>query len=128
VPGLANVVNILEQGGSGLTASTANAMAITPVLGLHAMILALGQYKSHLAASSPLTAADVNNAMLAATNLDMWGIVPAWTPAKFLTIGGSFGAVFAHVSNPYIYDQTWNNHYNVLSTFDITKDLPGATG
>ena len=126
VPGLKNAVNILVQGGSGLTAASTEGNALMAVLGMQAFMQAMNQYKGSLASTSSITGADVIAAMNAASNLNLWGIVPAWTPSKLVSAGPVFGPIFANISNPYEYDSHWNGHYSNSGTFNILADVPGS--
>ena len=120
VPGLSNVMNILKGGGSSITASTAQGQAIIPVMAMHAFMVEASAIKGDI------TAASVNSAMAAATNIPMWGVTPPWSPGKFVAVGGPFGAVFANVSNPMLWDEQWNKTWTSNGQFNILADVPGS--
>jgi ABC-type branched-subunit amino acid transport system substrate-binding protein len=123
IPGMSNVLNILSQGGSGLTSKTTNGQAIVPVLALHALLVAAKSIKGTITGSS------VIQAMNTVQNVNMWGIVPNWTPSKLISGGTTFGTIFANVSNPMLWDEGFNGtHGTDQGQFNIMKDLPGDSG
>jgi ABC-type branched-subunit amino acid transport system substrate-binding protein len=126
VPGLKNLMAILDQGGSGMTPATTSGNSELAVLGMQAFMEAMNQYKSHLDTKGTITGTDVIDAMNAAKDLNLWGVVPAWTPSTKLSAGPVFGSYFENISNPMEYSIRWNGHYSNTGTFNILKYIPGA--
>ena len=121
VPGMANVEKILKGGGSDITLASANGQAISAVLGMHAFMVAAGGI------SGAITPSSVTAAMKSATNINMWGITPPWSPGKIIHVSGPFGSVFSNVSNPDEWDESWNgSHGTNIGTYNILADIPGS--
>ncbi len=122
VPGLKNVSTVLTEGGSGLTPASTEGQAIIPVMAMRGFMEAAGTI------TGDITGKSVQAAMNAATNLNMWGITPPWTPSKYISAGTTFGSIFANVSNPFLYDEGWNGTNGTDNgTFNMLKYVPGAT-
>ena len=120
VPGTSNVLNILKEGGSGLTAKTANGAALIAVLAMRSFMVAAGTIKG------PITGSSVITAMNTVQNINLWGVVPNWTPSKIIPGGPTFGAIFANVSNPMLWDEGFNGtHGTSEGQFNIMRYLPG---
>jgi ABC-type branched-subunit amino acid transport system substrate-binding protein len=121
VTGMSNVQKVLSGGGSKLTLATTEGQAVIPVLAMHAFMVAAGTIKGDI------TSASVNTAMASATDIPMWGVVPNWSPGKFITVGGPFGAIFTNVSNPLLWDEGWNgSHGTNNGTYNILAEIPGS--
>jgi ABC-type branched-subunit amino acid transport system substrate-binding protein len=120
VKGLSNVNTILQQGGSGLTPTTTEGDPIITVLAMHALVTVADGIKG------AVTAKSVNAAMQAAKDINMWGVVPAWSPGVHVNVG-SLNSFFNNVSNPYFWTIGYNgSHFTNKGQFDMVKYMPGA--
>jgi hypothetical protein len=126
VPGLKNVANILAGGGSSITPITLEGNGTLALLGMVAFMQAMQQYKPMLASTTTISNTDVISAMNSAKNINLWGIVPNWTPSQSISLGPTFGSFFENVSNPYEYNSHWSGHFTNSGTFNIAKYIPGA--
>ena len=121
VPGAKNVINVLQGGGAtSLTATTTNGQGVVPVLALKSLLVAAKSI------TGDITAASVVSAMNSVQNINLWGVIPNWTPSAKVSGGPVFGAIFKNVSNPYLWDEAFNGNNGTSSgKINIMHYLPG---
>jgi branched-chain amino acid transport system substrate-binding protein len=86
--------------------------------------LAFEALKQVTADAQTIDRASLVSAMNAAKNIDLYGIIPSWTP----TAAGPAG--FSRISNPFEYISEWNGKKYVLvqkKPFDLTPALANVT-